>query len=320
MAKYKLTKTVVSKSNKTETTTPKIKRFTKEQAKKWVARRKAKLGSGVFRNYGTKESSELSLSANPPAVVVWEFEKVANTAPERKKHSVKRSALKKKEAVRRKKSEAKTEMSITKGGKKKTPRYQILAKIDKDNKLGKAHLIYHPCKSLATAENDLDQIKRDALRVYDWGGKAKVVKEDKRKVVITGVNKDGNKVKATYTIVEPDNYKKHTVKKSALKQKETARRSKKKVVADVKQGSRFRQFEVGKSYLSDKYLNLYSEPYSERYITVIKRTKEKITFTVNGHPNKFNAFIKTDGSVSSEYIIFLESYYFADAPFSPAQK
>lgn len=107
MAKYKLTKTVVSKSNKTETTTPKIKRFTKEQAKKWVARRKAKLGSGVFRNYGTKESSELSLSANPPAVVVWEFEKVANTAPERKKHSVKRSALKKKEAVRRKKSEAK---------------------------------------------------------------------------------------------------------------------------------------------------------------------------------------------------------------------
>lgn len=112
MAKYKLTKTVVSKSNKTETTTPKIKRFTKEQAKKWVATRKAKLGSGVFRNYGTKESSDFSLSANPPAVVVWEFEKVANTAPERKKHSVKRSALKNKETVRRKKPEAKTKDEI----------------------------------------------------------------------------------------------------------------------------------------------------------------------------------------------------------------
>lgn len=54
MAKYKLTKTVVSKSNKTETTTPKIKRFTKEQAKKWVARRKAKLGSGVFETMALK--------------------------------------------------------------------------------------------------------------------------------------------------------------------------------------------------------------------------------------------------------------------------
>lgn len=313
MAKYKLTKTVVSKSNKTETTTPKIKRFTKEQAKKWVATRKAKLGSGVFRNYGTKDSSELSLSANPPAVVVWEFEKVANTAPERKKHSVKRSALKKKETVRRKKPEAKAEMSITKGGRKKTPQYQILAKIDKDNKLDKAHLIYHPRKSLATAETDLAQIKRDALRVFNWGGKAKVVKEDKRKVVITGVNKDGNKVKATYTIVNPDNYKKHTVKKSALKQKETARRKKPSVVAETKTSDDMVRFKVGQKY----YYEWYDDTYDHTDVmTVVSRTPK--TAVIKSHRGEERLKIR-DYNGKTEAIRGHLGTFLANRPYEPKQ-
>lgn len=220
--KYKLKKTIITNNREKEVTVPHAKRFSLEEAQKWLANRKKKIGAGTFKSYEVKESGKLSLSANPPYLVAWEFQE---TGKKKAKKKAKAKAPKKK---------AKAEMSVVKGGKSR---------------------------------------------------------------------------------------KKHTAKKSALKKKETARRSKKKVVADVKQESRFRQFEVGKSYHIDKYIN----PYSERYITVIKRAKKKITFTVGGYPDKYEAFIETskkkDGSVSSEYIIFLKTeYYFADAPFSPAQK
>lgn len=297
--KYKLKKTIITNNREKEVTVPHAKRFSLEEAQKWLANRKKKIGAGTFKSYEVKESGKLSLSANPPYLVAWEFQE---TGKKKAKKKAKPKAPKKK---------AKPKMSVVKGGEE--PSYLIEVMVTRG---GKVHKGFSGKRKRFTSF-DLNKVRQDMKDMVDRSKEEgyRIIRESSNSVSL--IKGDWTR---RYSIVKYEQPKKRTAKKSALAKKETARRSKKKVVADVKQGSRFRQFEVGKSYLSDKYLNLYSEPYSERYITVIKRTKEKITFTVNGHPNKFNAFIKTDGSVSSEYIIFLESYYFADAPFSPAQK
>lgn len=131
--KYKLKKTIITNNREKEVTVPHAKRFSLEEAQKWLANRKKKIGAGTFKSYEVKESGKLSLSANPPYLVAWEFQetgkkkakkKAKAKAPKkeakpkmsvvkggksRKKHTTKKSALAKKETARKKKAEKKTE-------------------------------------------------------------------------------------------------------------------------------------------------------------------------------------------------------------------
>lgn len=409
--KYKLKKTIITNNREKEVTVPHAKRFSLEEAQKWLANRKKKIGAGTFKSYEVKESGKLSLSANPPYLVAWEFQETG------------KKKAKKKAKAKAPKKEAKPKMSVVKGGEE--PSYLIEVMVTRGGKVHKGfsgkrkrftsfdlnkvrqdmkdmvdrskeegyRIIRESSNSVSLikgdwtrrysivkyeqpkkrtakksaltkkeserkkkvekkptpkAEQPKDDVKRfevgksyyarfatshdtiSVIKVVKRTDKTLYYKKDlypnkiqKRKIYVWGGAenvKDANYSMALIWRADHEQKTPHKAKRSALNKKETVRRSKKKVVADVKQESRFRQFEVGKSYHIDKYIN----PYSERYITVIKRAKKKITFTVGGYPDKYEAFIETsknkDGSVSSEYIIFLKSeYYFADAPFSPAQ-
>lgn len=245
--KYKLKKTIITNNREKEVTVPHAKRFSLEEAQKWLANRKKKIGAGTFKSYEVKESGKLSLSANPPYLVAWEFQE---TGKKKAKKKAKAKAPKKK---------AKPKMSVVKGGEE--PSYLIEVMVTRG---GKVHKGFSGKRKRFTSF-DLNKVRQDMKDMVDRAKEEgyRIIRESSNSVSL--IKGDWTR---RYSIVKYEQPKKRTVKKSALAKKETARRKK----AEKKNG--IKRFEVGKQYraVSDYKGETRKEPF-----LVSKRTASTIT-------------------------------------------